>query len=107
VPHLPKPVADPSPCDDASTTARSASGAVPLPAPKSEESNGGVGRNALGNQFALAHFPGFPPAIHPRESPVAAGSAAIIRQAQELSRFAASTLKQIDCDPQHKNSVLL
>ena len=36
-----------------------------------------------------------PPAIHPRESPAAAGSAAIIRQAQELSRFAANTLRQI------------
>ena len=36
-----------------------------------------------------------PPAIHPRESPAAAGSAAIIRQAQEPSRFAPNTLRQI------------
>jgi hypothetical protein len=36
-----------------------------------------------------------PSAIHPRESPVAAGSAAIIQQAQELSRFGASTLRQM------------
>jgi hypothetical protein len=41
-----------------------------------------------GNQFALARRFWVPPAIHSRESPVAAGSAAIIRQAQELSRFA-------------------
>jgi hypothetical protein len=33
--------------------------------------------------------------IHPRESPAAAVSAAIIRRAQERSRFAEPTLSQI------------
>jgi hypothetical protein len=36
-----------------------------------------------------------PTAIHFRESPAATGSAAIIRQAQELSRFAEPTFIQI------------
>jgi hypothetical protein len=53
------------------------------------------GRNAQGNQSRLRAFLECPPAIHPRESPAAAGSAAIIRQAQELSRFAEPTLRQI------------
>jgi hypothetical protein len=89
-PHLPKPVADPSPCDHESTTATV--GQRPCPAPRSR-----MGRRPqrLGNQSRLRAFSGFPPAIHPRESPAAAGSAAIIRQAQELSRFAANTLSQI------------
>ena len=68
-------------------------GQRPFPAPKSR-----IGEEAAtpGQPVALAHvFWKFPPAIHPRESPAAAGSAAIIRQAQELSRFAASTLSQI------------
>src|SRR5579864_3320400 len=49
-----------------------------------------------GQPVALARVSlGAPPVIHPRESPAAAGSAAIIRQAQELSRFAPNTLSQI------------
>lgn len=48
-----------------------------------------------GQPVALARVSGCPPAIHPRESPAAAGSAAIIRQAQETSRFAEPTLCQI------------
>jgi hypothetical protein len=48
-----------------------------------------------GQPVALARVSGCPPAIHPRESPAAAGSAAIIRQAQETSRFAEPTLSQI------------
>jgi hypothetical protein len=35
-----------------------------------------------------------PPAIHPRESPASADSAAIIRQAQDISRFAGPTFSQ-------------
>ena len=60
------------------------------PAPRSR-----MGEEAAtpGQPVALARVSGFPPAIHPRESPAAAGSAAIIRQAQELSRFAANTLR--------------
>jgi len=45
-----------------------------------------------GNQSRSARFWKFPPAIRCRESPAAAGSAAIIRPSQELSRFAAPTL---------------
>jgi hypothetical protein len=44
-----------------------------------------------------------PPAIHPREPPAAAGFAAIIRQAQELSRFASNTLSQIVARRKTKN----
>jgi hypothetical protein len=47
-----------------------------------------------GQPVALARVSVCPPAIHPRESPAAAGSAAIIRQAQETSRLAEPTLSQ-------------
>lgn len=66
------------------------------PCSRSDERSGGGGRDARATSSRLRTFSGFPPAIHPRESPAAAGSAAIIRQAQELSRFAALTLRQID-----------
>jgi len=46
-----------------------------------------------GNQSRYARFWKFPPAIRSRESPAAAGSAAIIRPSQELSRFAEPTLR--------------
>jgi hypothetical protein len=62
---------------------------------RSAEQNGGGGRNARATSRARARSLGAPPVIHPRESPAAAGSAAIIRQAQELSRFALHTLRQI------------
>ena len=65
----------------------------PCPAPKSRM--GEEGRNARATSRAHARFLVCPPAIHPRESPVAAGSAAIIWRAQELSRFAEPTLRQI------------
>jgi hypothetical protein len=68
-------------------------GPATLPAPKSKI--GGGGRNARGNQFALTRvFWKYPPAIPFRESPAATGSAAIIRQAQERSRFAEDTFLQ-------------
>jgi hypothetical protein len=62
---------------------------------RSEEQKWGRRPQRPGNQSRLRAFSGFPPAIHPRESPATAGSAAIIRQAQELSRFDASTFSQI------------
>ncbi len=71
---------------------RLASGPVPLPAPKSQKRDWGRRPQRPGNQSRSRAFSGGPPAIHPRESPAAAGSAAIIRQAQELSRFAEPTL---------------
>jgi hypothetical protein len=63
--------------------------------PCSEEQGGGGGRNTRATSRACARFLDDPPAIHPRESPASAGSAAIIRQAQELSRFAEPTLSQL------------
>ena len=56
-----------------------------------------------GQPVALARVFWNPPAIHPRESPAAAGSAAIIRQAQEISRFAEPTLLPVCCVSQQKN----
>jgi len=48
-----------------------------FPAPKSRR---GGGRNARATSPRLRALSGVPPAIHPRESPAAAGSAAIIRK---------------------------
>jgi hypothetical protein len=109
VPPLPKPIADPSSCDYESATAAAASGPLScplLPAPKSKEqrADGGGGRNARATSRARARFLDCPPAIHPRESPTAAGSTAIIRQAQETSRFAEPTLSQIVAPRNTKNS---
>jgi hypothetical protein len=72
-------------------------------APKSKLQDGGGGRIARATSRACARFLECPPAIHPRESPAAAGSAAIIRQAQELSRFAEPTLRQIVSTRNTKN----
>jgi hypothetical protein len=74
-----------------SPTCNCCGGQRSFPAPKSW-----VGEEAAmpGQPVALARVFWNPPAIHPRESPAAAGSAAIIRQAQEISRFAEPTLLQ-------------
>lgn len=74
-----------------SPTCNCCGGQRSFPAPKSR-----VGEEAVmpGQPVALARVFWNPPAIHPRESPAAAGSAAIIRQAQEISRFAEPTLLQ-------------
>ena len=85
---LPKPVADSPSCDAESATLRLASGLSSAP-----KSNKGEEAATPGNQSRSARFWKFPPAIHSRESPVTAGSAAIIRPSQELSRFAAHTLR--------------
>jgi len=104
VPHLPKRsrrfVILRSPTRDCCGGQRS------FPAPcfkEARERGGGGGRNARATSRACARFLECPPAIHPRESPVAAGSAAIIRQAQELSRFAEPTLIQIVAPRNTKN----
>src|SRR5271165_2350456 len=88
-----------------SRTRNSCAGQQPFPAPCSKESGAGWGRRPQrpGNQSRLRAFSGGPPTIHPRESPAAAGSAAIIRQAQELSRFAEPTLSQIVAPRNRKN----
>ena len=57
-----------------------------------------------GTQLRLRAFLEYPPAIHSRESPATAGSAAIIQRAQELSRFAGPTLIQIVAPRNTKNS---
>jgi hypothetical protein len=56
------------------------------------ERDGGGGRNARATSTRLRAFPECPPAIHPRESPAAAGSAAIIRRAQERLTFSMKPL---------------
>ena len=63
------------------------------PAPRSKE---GEKAATPGQPVALARVSGsIPPAIRFRKSPAATGSAAIIRQAQEFSRFAEPTFVQI------------
>jgi len=90
VPHLPKRVADSSSCDHELAALAVASGPS-----CSEEQVEEEAAMPKATSRRLRAFLECPPAIHPRESPAAAGSAAIIRQAQELSRFAEPTLRQI------------
>jgi hypothetical protein len=94
VPHLPKPVVSPQSRDREPATAAVASGPFPLSKSK-------VGEEAAtpGQPAALARVSGDPPAIHPRESPAAADSAAIIRHEQELSRFSLRTLSGTSARP--------
>ena len=61
---------------------------------RASSKNGGGGRNARATSPRSRAYLECPPAIHPRESPAAAGSAAIILTSQELSRFAEPTLIQ-------------
>jgi len=89
VPHLPKPVASLRPCGRKPQLLRSPA-ALPARKRTREERP-----QRPGNQSRSARFWKFPPAIRSRESPAAAGSAAIIQQSQELSRFAEPTLIQI------------
>jgi hypothetical protein len=88
MPRLPKPAGDPSPCDHESATVR-----LPAALTRSQERMGEEAATPGQPVRARAQFLDSP-AIHPRESPVAAGSAAIIRQDQELSRFAEFTLSE-------------
>jgi len=78
--------------DRAITLRNRCGGQRPCPAPKSK---GGGGRNARATSSRFRAQFWSPPAIHPRESPAAASSSAIIQQAQELSRFAEPTFIQI------------
>jgi hypothetical protein len=55
----------------------------------------GGGRNARATSFASSASSGNPPAIHPRESPAAAGSAAITQQAQKLTTCSLNPLSAI------------
>jgi hypothetical protein len=107
VSHLPKLVANPLSCDHESTTARLASGPVCSLLQKAKEQIGGGGRNARATSTRLRAFLDFPPAIHPRESPAAAGSAAIIRQCQETSRFDASQFQAAQHASQYKKELPL
>ena len=87
-----------------SRTRNRCGGQQPCLAPKSKVRGGG--RNARATSRARARFWMFPPAIRSRESPAAAGSAAIIRQSQELSRFAEPTLIQFVAPRKTKSSPL-
>jgi hypothetical protein len=91
VPHLPKPFADP----DLAIKDRQPLRWPAAPSCSEEQDFGGGGRNARATSSRSRAVLDDPPAIHPRESPAAAGSAAIIQLAQELSRFAEPTLSQI------------
>ena len=72
------------------------------PIPTHERDRGG-GRNARATSSRLHAFPVFPPAIHPRESPAAAGPAAIIRQAQKTLTFSLHPLSVTTPPPAIKN----
>jgi hypothetical protein len=61
------------------------------PIPTHERDRGG-GRNARATSTRSRASPECPPAIHPRESPAAAGPAAIIRQAQKTLTFSLQPL---------------
>ena len=87
---MPKPAADPCSCDHGCTTAAVASGR-PTCLGKGEEA-----AKAGQPVRARAHFLEVSPGNSFRESPAAAGSAAITRQAQELSRFAVVTVIQFE-----------
>jgi hypothetical protein len=66
------------------------------PIPTHERDRGG-GRNARATSTRSHASPECPPAIHPRESPAAAGPAAIIRQAQKTLT---SSLQPLSIRPQ-------
>ena len=65
---------------------------------------GGGGRRPGATSRASAFLDASPPALHSRESPVTAGSAAIIRPSQKLSRFAAHTLRHFVAPRNTKNT---
>jgi hypothetical protein len=98
-PRWPKPIADSPSYDGEDATVALASGSFPAHAPRSEEQGAPAswGRRPQmpGQPVALARVSGTSPGD--RLSPVtgSAGSAAIIRRAQELSRFAEPTFRQI------------
>lgn len=64
---------------------------------------GGGGRNARATSRAQRALLDVSPATRSHESPAAAGSAAIIRPSQELSRFAGTHSASLCCASQHKN----
>ena len=91
VPHLPKPVASLRPCGRKPQLLRSPA-ALPARKRTREERPQRPGNQSRSARFWKSFVP---TAIRSRESPPATGSAAIIRQAQECSRFAEPTLIQI------------
>jgi hypothetical protein len=88
VPHLLRPVADP--CSRDHAPAAAAGGQQPCPAPRSGRRGG---RNARATRSRSRASWEYPPAIHPREPPAAAGFAAIIRQLRNAHVFAEPTLR--------------
>jgi hypothetical protein len=75
--------------DLAITTRNRCGGRQPIPTCKRDR---GGGRNARATSTRSHASPECPPAIHPRESPAAAGPAAIIRQAQKTLTFSLQPL---------------
>lgn len=90
---------------DLATTMRSRCGGR-QPIPTHEWDQGG-GRNARATSSRLHAFPICPPAIHPRESPAAAGPAAIIRQAQKTLTFSLQPLSVRTSPPATKKQPTL
>ena len=86
---------------DLATTQRNRCGGR-QPIPTHERDRGG-GRNARATSSRSHAFPECPPAIHPRESPAAAGPAAIIRQAQKTLTFSLHPLSVRTPPPAIKN----
>jgi hypothetical protein len=99
VPLLRSPVAESPSCDGSSQLC---GGQQPFFC--SEEQKGEEAASP-GNQSRMRVSGSFPPAIHSRESPVTAGSAAINRPSQELSRFASHTLRYFLAPRNTKNGL--
>ena len=103
VPHLPKPAAGSSSCDHKPATVTVASGPDPAPCFKEQRARGEEAATP-GQPVALARvFWSVRRRFTLENRRLAAGSAAIIRQAQELSRFADPTLRQIVAPRNTKN----
>jgi hypothetical protein len=100
VPHLPKPAADPQSCRSRTCNCRGGQRLCPAPKSKTAEEAATPEQPVR----AVARLWKFPPAIRSRESPAPAGSAAIIRPSQKLSRFAAPTFRHFVAPGNIKNA---
>jgi hypothetical protein len=97
-PHLPKP----TPIRNLAITNRRPM-RWPAALSRSKGSRTKGGRNARATRTRSRAFQECPPAIHPREPPVAAGSTTIIQQAAGAHVFAAPTLS-LFLPPRNKKS---
>ena len=90
--------------DPATTMCNRCGGRQPIP---THDRDRGGGRNARATSSRSHAFPICPPAIHPRESPAAAGPAAIIRQAQKTLTFSLHPLSVTTPPPAIKKQLPL